>query len=156
MLIQTIGQNQPNVDLNLKPTPLSLPPLTFSPSLPNPQYLALSFCTLCLIPLYVLPVQIPHKKCMMFHYDYHCLFDNKRLRTHLLFHLYLEYNTYLNWPTSQVGIECGSGRLKKLVHFDLLDVPPKSINICDNAFSIQLNLIWSPSLNRLAYFPRGQ
>jgi len=29
----------------------------------------------------------------MFKYDYHCLIDNKRLRTRLLFHLYLEYNT---------------------------------------------------------------
>jgi len=28
----------------------------------------------------------------MFEYDYHCLIDNKRLRTHLLFHLALEYN----------------------------------------------------------------
>jgi hypothetical protein len=28
----------------------------------------------------------------MFEYDYHCLIDNKCLRTHLLFHLYLEYN----------------------------------------------------------------
>jgi len=30
---------------------------------------------------------------MMFHYDYHCLIDNKRLRTHMLFHLALKYNT---------------------------------------------------------------
>jgi hypothetical protein len=71
---------------------LSLSPLTFSPSLPNPQCLISSFCTLCLIPLQVLPILIPHKKCMMFEYDYHWFTDNKRLRTHQLFHLYLEYN----------------------------------------------------------------
>jgi len=68
MLIYAIGQNQLNVDLDLKPMPLSLSlsPLTFSPSLPNPQYLVLSFCALCLIPRYVLPALIPHKKRMMF------------------------------------------------------------------------------------------
>jgi hypothetical protein len=87
--------DQLNVDLNLKPTPLSLPPLMFSPSLPNPQYLVLSFCTLCLIPLYILPVLIPHKKRMIIEYDYHCLIDNKSLRTHLLFHLALKYNILL-------------------------------------------------------------
>ncbi len=84
--------NQLNVDLNLKLTPFSLPPLSFSPSLPISQYLVLSFCTLCLIPHYFSPVLIPHKKRMMFGYDYHCLIDNKCLRTHLLFHLALEYN----------------------------------------------------------------
>ena len=68
MLIYAIGQNQLNVDLDLKPTllSLSLSPLTFFPSLPNPQYLVLSFCALCLIPQYVLPALIPHKKRMMF------------------------------------------------------------------------------------------
>ncbi len=81
-----------NVDLNLKPTPFSLPPLRFSPSLPILQYLVLSFCTLCLIPLYISPVLIPHKKHMMFEYHFHCLIDNKCQRTHLLFHLALEYN----------------------------------------------------------------
>jgi hypothetical protein len=30
----------------------------------------------------------------MFYYDYHCLIDNKRLRMHLLFRLYLQHNTY--------------------------------------------------------------
>jgi hypothetical protein len=30
---------------------------------------------------------------MMFEYGFHWLIDNKRLRTHLLFHLYLEFNT---------------------------------------------------------------
>ncbi len=89
---RTISQNQIIVP-NLKPTPFSLSPSTFSPSLPNPQYLGLSLCALCLTPRYVLPALIPHKKCMMFEYDYHWLIDNKRLRTHLLFHLALEYNT---------------------------------------------------------------
>ncbi len=70
----------------------SLSPFTFSPSLPNPQYLVLSFCALCLIPHYVLPVLISHKKRMMFEYGYHWLIDNKRPRMHLLFHLYLKYN----------------------------------------------------------------
>ncbi len=69
--------------------------LSLSPSLPNLQYLVLSFCAFCPIPRYVLPVLIPHKKHMMFEYDYHWLIVNKRLRMHLLFHLYLEYNTML-------------------------------------------------------------
>jgi hypothetical protein len=65
-----IGPNQLNVDLDLKPILLSLSPLTFSPSLPNPQYLILSFYALCLIPRYVLSVLISHKKCTMFKYGY--------------------------------------------------------------------------------------
>ncbi len=70
-----------------------LSPSTFVLSLsPISQYLALSFCTLCLIPLYILPVLSPHKKRMMLHYDYHWFTDNKCLRMHQLFHLYLEYN----------------------------------------------------------------
>ncbi len=73
----------------------SLSPLKFSPSLPNLQYLVLSFCVLCLIPHYVLPVLISHKNRMMFEYGYHWLIDNKHLRMHLLFHLDLKYNTML-------------------------------------------------------------
>ncbi len=89
---RTIGQNQIIVP-DIKPTPFSLSfHLCSLPLSPNSQYLVLSFCTLCLIPLYVLPVMIPHKKRMMFRYDYHCLIDNKCLRMHLLFHLYLRYN----------------------------------------------------------------
>ncbi len=53
---------------------------------------SLSLCAFCPIPHYVLHVLIPHKKCIMFHYDYHWLIDNKRLRMHLFFHLYLKYN----------------------------------------------------------------
>ncbi len=53
---------------------------------------SLSLCTLCLIPLYVLPVLIPHKKCMLFEYDYHWFTENICPRMHLLFHLALEYN----------------------------------------------------------------
>ncbi len=49
----------------------------------------------------------------MFHYDYHCLIDNKRLRTHLLFHLYLRYNTcyslkllnYWNYIVTNLSME---------------------------------------------------
>ncbi len=85
-----MGQNQIIVN-NLKPTPFSLSPSTFSPSLPNPQ--SLSFCTICLTPRYVQPALILHKKHMMFEYDNHGLIDNKHLRMHLLFHLALEYNT---------------------------------------------------------------
>ncbi len=65
-----------NVDHNLKPTPFSLSASSFSPSLPNSQHLVLSLCALCLIPHYVLPVLISHKKCMMFKYDYHWLTIN--------------------------------------------------------------------------------
>jgi hypothetical protein len=75
-----------NIDLNLKPSPFSLSPLTFSPSHRTLQPLFLSFCALCLIPHYILPVLILHKKCMMFKHDL-SLIDNKHLRTHLLFHL---------------------------------------------------------------------
>ncbi len=89
---RTIGQNQIIVP-DLRSTLFSLPSSIFSPSLPNPQYLVLSFCAFCLTPRYVLPALIPHKKRMMFEYDYHWLIDNKHLRTHLLFHLALEYNT---------------------------------------------------------------
>ncbi len=70
-----------NVDLNLKPTPLSLSPSLFSPSLPNLQHVVLSLCALCLIPRYVLPVLISHKKRMMFEYDYHWLTINVWGRT---------------------------------------------------------------------------
>jgi hypothetical protein len=37
---------------------------------------------------------------MMFEYDYHWFTDNKHLRTHLLFHLYLEYNTWVELTNS--------------------------------------------------------
>jgi hypothetical protein len=69
--------------LDIKPMPYSFASSVLSLS-PNLQYLILS---LCLTPPYVSPVLIPHKKRMMFHNDYHCLIDNKCLRTHLLFHL---------------------------------------------------------------------
>ncbi len=39
------------------------------------------------------PVMISHKKRMMFLYYYHCLIDNKRLRTHELFHLPFIYDS---------------------------------------------------------------
>jgi hypothetical protein len=85
---RTIGQNQNNCPQNPRCI-LSLAP--FSPSLPSLQYLVLSLCVLCPIPHYVSPGMIPHKKCMIFNYDYHCLID-KCLRMHLLFHLYLQYD----------------------------------------------------------------
>jgi len=63
-----------------------LSPSIFSPSLPNPQYLVLSFCAFCLTPRYILPALIHIKSAW-------CLnmisIDNKHLRTHLLFHLAL-------------------------------------------------------------------
>ncbi len=49
--------------------------------------LSLSACS-----AYDSPVMIPHKKRMMFLYHYHCLIDNKHLRTHELFHLPFKYN----------------------------------------------------------------
>ena len=56
--------------------------------------LSLSMCS-----VYDSPVMISHKKRMMFLYHYHCLIDNKSLRTHKLFHLYLRYNKLneFNW-----------------------------------------------------------
>ncbi len=45
--------------------------------------------SLSVFSAYVSPGLIPHKKCMMLYYDYHCLIDNKRLRMHELFHLSL-------------------------------------------------------------------
>ncbi len=70
-----------NVDPNLKPMPFSLSQSLHSLSLPNSQHLVLSLCALCLIPHYVLPVLISHKKCMMLEYDYHCLTINDWGRT---------------------------------------------------------------------------
>ncbi len=61
-----------NVDLNLKPTPfsLSISILSLSPQCATSR--SLSLCYLPNSP-YVLPVLIPHKKCMMSEYDYHWL-----------------------------------------------------------------------------------
>ncbi len=62
--------------------------------------LSLSVCS-----AYVSPVLIPHKKCMMFPYDYQCLIDNKHLRTHELFHLYLRYNIRFFAQTSNLALD---------------------------------------------------
>ncbi len=48
-----------------------------------------SSLSLFVFSAYVLPGLISHKKRMMCYSDYHCLIDNKHLRTHKLFHLYL-------------------------------------------------------------------
>jgi hypothetical protein len=60
-----------------------------NPHQPEPAYedASLSVCS-----AYDSPVLISHKKHMMFLYHYHCLIDNKSLRTHKLFHLPLRYN----------------------------------------------------------------
>ncbi len=70
MLIQTGGQNQTNIDLLNHPCRFLSSP-SFSPSLPIPQYLILSFYPLCLIPRHNLPVFISHKKRMIHMYDHH-------------------------------------------------------------------------------------
>jgi hypothetical protein len=50
---------------------------------------------------------ISHKKHMMFEYAYLWLIDNKCLRMHLLFHLYLKYNTFFVYE----WIECSKSVL---------------------------------------------
>jgi hypothetical protein len=107
---RTIGQNQLNVDLNLKPTPLS--PSTYILSLSRQSAISLSLF-LCFLPKSPLciPVLIAHKNHMSFEYDHHLLIDNKCLRTHLLFHLYLEYNNLLEFFVTIFGVFPGKTAL---------------------------------------------
>jgi len=60
-----------DVNLLLKPAlfSLSISVLSLSPQFTTSG--SLSLCTICLIPRYVLPVLISHKKRMMYEYDYH-------------------------------------------------------------------------------------
>ncbi len=89
MLIQDYQPTPKITVLDIKPTPYSLASSVLSHSTQSAISHSLSLCVLCLTPHYVSPVLIPHEKRMMFNYYYHCLIDNKRLRMHLLFHLYL-------------------------------------------------------------------
>jgi hypothetical protein len=55
---------------------------------------------------------IPHKKWMIFKYYYHCLIDNKRLRMHLLSHLYRKYHTQYECASQWLSVTKKSKMLR--------------------------------------------